>query len=317
MGDIFDSPNHYSTFNEENNFARDKIDEFFDPGISDQPDISRYQTLRNKSTILTASEQAELTSLSSKLKNKILSTEMLNKVFQSISYMQEYFKNNTVDLISRLKTEVEETKNSAIETINSAVDKCKEDLQSFVTDCKSSILLYMKRLTAKNTYSETETYYQCNIVLYTAEDGTTDVYLCINDLDGKGIKGISPTSDAYWSKLSLKGDKGEAGANFTWEGSWDYTKTYSKSALVSYNGVMCVSKVDNNLGNTPPTLVGSETDYWFVWQQGIVDGSVTEEKLSDTVKETITNSNKIVDSANGITFEWICEDGEIALKRIS
>ena len=41
-----------------------------------------------------------------KLKDKILSVEKLNTILQSVAYMQKYFRDNTVNLVTTLKEDI-------------------------------------------------------------------------------------------------------------------------------------------------------------------------------------------------------------------
>lgn len=265
---ILDSSTQYSKFNESNNFEIDDFTEVSDYGLEDIPDIEEYQSLKNKKTVLTSSEQARLSELMVKLKDKILSVEKLNTILQSVAYMQKYFRDNTVNLVTTLK-----------EDITVFCENKKTEISNYVTTCKTGILNYMKRLTVKDVYNASTTYFQCNIVTY-SNNGSVDIYLCVNDNDGAGIKGISPTATAYWSKLSLKGDKGEPGSNLVWNGEWNSSTTYDISALVWFNGGMYVSKTDNNMGNIP---IIEANDYWQFWEYVMPNGSVTKEQLNNSL----------------------------------
>ena len=275
MGDILHSSTNYSSFNEENGFEVDVFEEMFDFNASDVNDINDYQNLRLKQAQLTPEEQSRLTELMKRLKNKILSVELINKTFQSVAYMQTYFKNNTVALVEKCK-----------EDLNTFISNTKVEFNSYLDGCKATILNYMSRLTTKAEYSGQAKYYQCNIVTYN-DGNTTDLYICINDNNGTGITGISPTTTAYWSKLSLKGEKGEPGGNLVYSGEWNSLTTYNNTALVWFNGAFYFSKVDNNMGNVPTQ---EKNDYWEYWQYVIPNKSITQEKLADEVINNINNN---------------------------
>ena len=299
MGNILDSSTQYSKFNEANDFEVDNFIEMQDYGVDDISDIEEYQSLKSKKTVLTSAEQTRLSELMAKLKDKMLSVEKLNTILQSVAYMQKYFRDNTVALVQSCKT-------SLLEYIETAKTQFNEILQT-----------YIGRLTVRDGYDVSATYYQGNIVTYTI-DGSTEIYFCINDNSGSGIKGISPTATAYWAKISLKGEKGEPGANLVWEKEWSSTKTYSDSALVWFNDGLYISKADNNLGNVPTQ---ETNDYWQFWQYDVPKGSITEEKLNSSliteIDTKIENASIMEDIETGDRYTWGISNGLVYVTKIN
>ena len=140
-------------------------------------------------------------------------------------------------------------------------------------------------------------------------DSSTDVYIC-----NKECKGISPDtlmsdgSTNPWTKLSLKGEQGEPGANFSYQGTWDSLKKYSETNLVWFNNTLYFSLQNDNLGHAPNE---ADSTYWKAWVYAMPDGSVTVEKLSENVLTLITNSTVLIDKTTGFKYYWELDNGKL------
>lgn len=318
MAGILDSPTQYSKFNENNNFEIDNFEELADYSYKDISDIKTYQSLKSKETALTTSEQATLLSLVEKLKNKILTVESFNKIYQSVAYMQKYFKDNTVALLQNHKDDMDSKVSAAETQINNSVADAKNTTTKFVStaekniddkvaEAKSDIDTVIGRLSIKYSYSSETTYEPCNLVTF-SDGKTTDLYIC-----NKQCKGISPTStnaSEYWTKLSIKGDKGEAGANFSFSGEWSSTKSYNENELVIFNNGMYVSLQNDNLGNAPNA---SDSEYWEFWQYQVPDNSIDVNKFNSNVINMINETTIITDTVTSINRKFEISNGEIYL----
>ncbi|WP_336786960.1 hypothetical protein [Paenibacillus sp. MMO-177] len=86
----------------------DQLDTFiehFDIQASNVADVKRFQELKLKST-LTPSEQTELSSLTTKLRDKVFTPEDFNKLQDAITNLEGFFRDNVQGYISTKQTEM-------------------------------------------------------------------------------------------------------------------------------------------------------------------------------------------------------------------
>lgn len=72
----------------------------------------------------------------------------------------------------------------------------------------------------------------------------------------------NPKNTALNSKnfvfLNIQGNKGFTGTGLTYAGEYDNNKSYSKNQVVTYNGALYISKIDNNTNNP------ANSDSWYL-----------------------------------------------------
>lgn len=137
----------------------------------------------------------------------------------------------------------------------------KDNIYDYILQKQQEFQAEIDKFTLKGEYNPNITYYKNNWVIF--NDGTgLQAFICIDDNNKLGIKGIEPTNTTYWYKITIKGEKGETGIGIglTFRGEYNPTTVYAKDNGVQYGGMMFASKVDNNVGNTPD--LSKETDYW-------------------------------------------------------
>lgn len=268
-----------STFNESGNWTYDVIVLMSDYSAADVQNINRYQELKLKETLTTA-EETELTNLLSDsgggVQHFVITASDWNKMASCIMYLEQFFKENTLGVVTQCKTDL----NNIIGQMNEVYD-----------------------------YSPSQQYKAPMLVQYT-DNNETNIYFCKLT---PPTTGILPTNTTYFVKLSLKGEKGDAGANLVWGGKWLPDTTYTMNNLVYYNTGMYVSLKDNNKGNYPD-VTGST--YWQFWQYQVPDKSITLAKLSDEVITKIDNSNVMVDSDTAISYMFVMKNGVLGIKEL-
>lgn len=229
----------------------DVFNEIADLPPSKKVQAKRYQELKMKE-ILSPAEVSELNSLMTELQDFIITPEYTNKMLDALVNLESFFLNETVGFVNTKQTEM-----------NSYVDTKKTEMQTEIN-----------KFSYKGAYSPSTSYLKNNFVDF--NDGSSNqTYLCIENCIDK-----EPSSNPlFWRKLTIqgaKGSKGDSGANFIFKGTWDNGITFMKDEAVRFGGMLFVSKIDNNVGNSPSLT--SDTNYWF----RAMDITVTVRKMIGT-----------------------------------
>lgn len=214
----------------------DSFRELVDISPSKKVQAKRYQELKMKE-VLSPAEVSELNSLMTELQDFIVTPEYTNKMLDALINLESFFLTETVGFVNTKQTEM-----------NSYVDTKKTEMQTEIN-----------KFSYKGAYSPSTSYLKNNFVDF--NDGSSNqTYLCIENCIDK-----EPSSNPlFWRKLTIqgvKGDRGDAGANFVYKGSWDSVTTYMKDEAVTYGGNLFVSKIDSNTGFEPS--ISGDTTQWF------------------------------------------------------
>lgn len=279
-----------SSFTPENNWQIDDFIEMADFAGSDLPKIQRYEALKTKKN-LTPAEAKELEQLISPngggLYNKIMSVEEWNKRNQTTTNMQRYFKENTIDILTSYKNQMD--------------NKVKEGI--------SSIQTIVDRLSTKAIYDTSTTYEQCNLVAYD-NGNTTDLYVC-----RRTCRNVLPSNTTYWTKLSIKGDKGENGLGISWGGAWTSNKEYHDGVFVMYrNGIYICIKTNYGI---PPKYEG-DNEYWqlMLLELKLPWGSVGMNELTDELKTIINEASCLTDRTTMNKYKLVIDNGRLFVEQI-
>lgn len=229
----------------------DSFRELVDISPSKKVQAKRYQELKMKEVLSTA-EVSELNSLMTELQDFIVTPEYTNKMLDALINLESFFLTETVGFVNTKQTEM-----------NSYVDTKKTEMQTEIN-----------KFSYKGVYSPSTSYLKNNFVDF--NDGSSNqTYLCIENCIDK-----EPSSNPlFWRKMTIQGQRGlqgESGANFIFKGTWDNGITFMKDEAVRFGGMLFVSKIDNNVGNSPSLT--SDTNYWF----RAMDITVTVRKMVGT-----------------------------------
>jgi hypothetical protein len=125
----------------------DVFDEFMDLLPSELVEAKRLKELKYK-TSRTATEDAELNTLLTKYKNKILTAEIINKVQDALSNLENFYKNDVENVINESKTEALAAIDVKLQNINTYLDSTTAGalrtdlgvLGDLLTEAKSSLV---------------------------------------------------------------------------------------------------------------------------------------------------------------------------------
>lgn len=108
---------------------------------------------------------------------------------------------------------------------------------------------YLENLiTYQGTYSSTKAYTKYDVVIYQGMS-----YMATK----KTIPtGMLPTNTAYFVPMTIKGEKGDPGANLKFCGHWNSSTAYVKDDLVDYNNVLWAATAANT--NSAPSFTNSK-----------------------------------------------------------
>jgi hypothetical protein len=236
---------YWVVLNSESNFP-EKIDQFIprtNITAEDADSILRFQELMLKSN-RTSSEDNELNSLITHLRDKIILPEDWNKFQSALVNMQMFIKTGVEGYINQKQSDFEGYINNKKNEITTAIDAFNTTLSRF---------------SYREEYDGFVQYYKWNTVKYNNE-----VYMCIKDALGK-----DPTDTNYWIKIAARGEKGEqglAGLGLVYRGTYNETNSYKAQDAVNYGGSIYYCKVDAPIGVNP-----SDQNYWtlFLSKQNI------------------------------------------------
>ena len=241
----------------------DVFREIVDISPSKKVQAKRYQELKMKE-VLSPAEVSELNSLMTELQEFIVTPEYTNKMLDALINLESFFLNETAGFVNNKQTEM-----------NTYVDTKKTEMQTEINS-----------FNYKGAYSPSTSYLKNNFVDF--NDGSSNqTYICLQDCMEK-----EPSSNPlFWRKLTIQGTKGDtglSGVNFIFKGTWDNGITFMKDEAVRFGGMLFVSKIDNNVGNSPSLT--ADTNYWF----RAMDITVTVRKMVGT--------RNIVSQASTVNF---------------
>lgn len=108
----------------------------------------------------------------------------------------------------------------------------------------------------RKAYDGSVKYQKYDVVTY-ANKGAYETYMCCTT---DCPIGTLPTELAYWTPITLRGEKGESGTGLSPRGRWDNITIYYKDDLVSFNNKLWAAVRDNT--GVQPILSSSDT--WIV-----------------------------------------------------
>lgn len=180
------------------------------------------------------------------VEQKIFSASRWNKLRDAIKATQKYF--------------IEE------------IEQLFRDTNTFISEKSNEIKEIIEQLFQQTgTYDNSKTYYRGDIATYVI-DGDTYSYLCNNN----STQGIVPTNTAYWTCLTIKGDKGDPGV-YNPRGEYQNEVTYYKYDCVAYNGASYIA-IDTVINVVPD----SDSTKWQVFLKGsLTDADTVDGKHAD------------------------------------
>ena len=110
----------------------DTFVEHYDIQANDVANVRRWQELRLKTT-LTPSEQTELQNLTTTLRNKMFTPEDFNKLQDSITNLETFFRDNVQGFVATKQTEMESFVTTKKNEVNAYVDTKKTEMNNFST----------------------------------------------------------------------------------------------------------------------------------------------------------------------------------------
>ena len=162
------------------------------------------------------------------LDNKILTSEKFNRMSDTLSALQQFFKS---------------------------------DIQSFLNTKQQEWEKLFTQFEMKGTWNEDTSYKKNNMVTYEDTAGNTFVYVAINDVTG----GADPSTDSKqnppknWICITYKGDKGFLPASTSFAFNWSASQNYGQNTIVVYENQWWLSIKDST--NIKPNSVEGE-QYW-------------------------------------------------------
>lgn len=243
---------------------------------SDKENVRRFQELWNKDS-RTPEEENEMNRLQTSLKKYTLTATDINLFQNAVTQTQKFFNEDTQGYVNRLQ--IETTQHVANE---------KTSIAEYIDLKKAEVQEEIDKFKYQGTYNNTKQYFERNIVDF--NDGSTNQsYMALEN-----VKGIEPTDNTKWLKLTIQGVKGERGADgmdLKFQGAYDENKVYNKKDGVQYGGFMFGSLVDNNKGQIPDMT--TDTDSWA----RALSVTVTTTKLIGT--RNLTTNTKSVNFMTG------------------
>lgn len=242
----------------------DSFIEHLELAASDKPLIQRYQELKLK-TSRTPSEDDELATLTSQLRDKLITSEDFNKLQDAIVATQQHFRDNVDGYIQTKQTEFQ------------------AELDKF---------------THKGEYNPTIQYRKRNTVTFNGES-----YLCLQDVLGTAPDSTQNT--VYWAKIAQRGAKGEqgvAGTGLRFKGAYNASTQYFKDDAVQFGGQVFACLQDN-IGQDPNP--NADTTYWSLAVSKGQSTKVTTLRNSVNVLNTTNNVPIGIPEFNSVTDELI------------
>lgn len=270
--DISKNTDYWAIWNSVSDFPN-KIDEFIyfsNLQASEVDDFNRYQELILK-TDRTPTEETELTDLTNQLRNKLPLAQDFNKLAEAITSTQAFFKS---------------------------------DVDGYINQKKDEFDVSISQFTYKGIFNPTEQYFARNYITY--NDGTGDnIYFCEQDAIGH-----YPTETDYWTKLGIKGEKGNDGIGLVFKGAWNNTTVYNEGEAVQYGGVIFGAVQANT--NQEPDL-NQDTEYWAkAWSIGVVTNIA---KGYRSITSDVANVNFMTGSID--TFNRNTDNLEVFLNSVA
>lgn len=108
----------------------------------------------------------------------------------------------------------------------------KTDIQPYVTAKQAEWQDVIDEFDYMGAFNTNDQYYPNNWVSYTQSDGSTYLYICIN----QPPIGTAPTNTTYWRVLTMRGQTGASGKGLSFQGEWTSTQQYTVDDVVSYGG---------------------------------------------------------------------------------
>jgi len=265
----------WSSFTTDDNLTMDDFIVFQDIDKAHSDMIDRYYVLKNK-TYTTDAEKAEMTTLLTNLQEYMPTSETWNKLCACIRTMQMYMRDGVVVFYEQKQQEFENL---------------------------------LKQYKDRGDWNSTTTFVLGNLVKHNGY-GFMSIYDG-NNLNHEPNENIS--SDTYWTRFTIKGDKGDPSLNINYKGEYSSTTTYAIGDACSYNQIMYYAKQNGTIGilptdNTKWTYIDKfvvsatqPTDTHMIWWDTTIN-KLKRYNGTDWVVPTNNASDiSITDSANYFT----------------
>ena len=262
----------WSTFTTDNDLNPDTFIVFQDVDKSHSDMIERYYTLKNK-TYTTDAEKTEMTQLAVNLQEYLPTSDTWNKLCACIRGMHIYMRDGVVVFYEQKKQEFENL---------------------------------LKQYKDRGDWNATTTFVLGNLVKHNG-------YGFMSTFDGSNLNhepNENVSSDTYWTRYTIKGDKGDPSLNINYKGEYSSTTTYAIGDACSLNQIMYYAKQNATIGISPTDntkwacvdkfiVSGAQpTDIHIVWWDTTVN-KLKRYNGNDWIIPTINASDVLItDSAN-------------------
>ena len=240
-----------------------QIDEFIEHqelAASDRPLLIRFQELKLKSN-RTPSEDDELANLTILIRDKLITAEDINKLQDSTTNLQRFFRDN----------------------VDGHIQTKQEEFQAS-----------LDQFSDKGEYNGNTRYLKRNTVTFNNE-----TYICQQDVIGIPPNPMQNT--AYWSKIAERGARGEQGipgTNFRFVGAWSVSRQYFKDDAVQFGGRL-YGCMQNVIGVEPNP--NNDTVYWALIADKGQSTTVSTLENTVTINNTTSNVSIGIDVFNPVT----------------
>jgi hypothetical protein len=273
----------YSTFTTDDNLTLDSFIVFQDMDKAHSDMVDRYYVLKNKQ-YTTDAEKTEMTGLEVNLQEYLPTSDTWNKLCACILGMQMYMRDGIVVFTEQKKAEFEKI---------------------------------ISNYSYQGEWTNTIIYSEGNLVLHNGQGFTSKVD---NNLNYEPNSEVS--TDDYWIRYTIKGDKGDPSLNVSIKkgtdgtANYDLLTTYNVGDACVYNHRLYYCLVDGTIGiavtdNTKwacadKIWIGTDEplDHFVIWWD-INNGQNVLKRYSDNnvwVEQTVKAGDMIIlDSANYFT----------------
>lgn len=207
----------------------DQFTELWDLPNEKYAEARRLTELKGKA-VLSNDEQNEIKSLTSSLREYMITPETWNKFQDALQAVQQFFYDNVQGFLED-KQEIWDSYIREFKYVGKWKTGVKYNFQNMVTNDKGDLFISKEEHTSSASNNPN-------------------------------------TSDRYWQRASSKGDKGDIGLNAIYKGDWDNGTSYKMGDAVCFGrvdwhgGVTYIAKRDNT-GKSPD----KSPDDWFLYQQ--------------------------------------------------
>lgn len=238
----------------------DDILELFNLPISQKENALEFKNLKSKAS-LSDSEKIRMNELTVTLQRYILDVEKWNFFGDVIVNMQHHYLEETVGFIETLQ----------------------EETTAFVNNKKVEFQTEVDKMTFRGEWQPGLQYYKNNIVT-SGGDGFIARKDNINQ---------SPPSEANWSKVTSKGDKGDPSLNINYKGTYSPVTPYIVGDAVVFGGLWYYAN-QNSTGRSP-----TNPDFWELHSNQTVVG--LEEPFDSRINLWVNTATGLLSYYNNAT----------------